>query len=72
MEKYVGTGLAFGMQVGGGTWAWGRLTERDSGGGGLSAIGPRGGHAWRSAMRAASQLSGRGPAGVDVDSVPAL
>ena len=56
-------------------WAWGRLIEWDCGGRELSAIGPHGGHAWRSdvrsAMSAASQLSGRGPAGVDVASVPA-
>ena len=41
----------------------------------LSAINPHDRHTWRSgvrsAMRAASQLSGRGPTGVDVAPVPA-
>ena len=37
----------------------------------LSAINPHDRHSWRSAMHAASQLSGRGPTGVDVALVPA-
>ena len=46
---------------------WKQLTD--------SAINPRDRHTWRSgvrsAMRAASQLSGRGPTDVDVAPVPA-
>ena len=52
---------------------WKQLTERDCREWKLSAINPHDRHSWRSggrsAMRAASQLSGRGPTGVDV--VPA-
>ena len=50
---------------------WKQLTERWK----LSAINPHDRHTWRSgvrsAMRAASQLSGRGPTGVDVAPIPA-
>ena len=49
---------------------WKQLTERDSRKWKLSAINPHDRHTWRSgvrsAMRAASQLSGREPTGVDV------
>ena len=49
---------------------WKQLTERE-----LLAINPHDRHTWRSgvrsAMRAASQLPGRGPTGVDVAPVPA-
>ena len=49
---------------------WKQLTERDCREWKLSAINPHDRHTWRSgvrsAMRAASQLSGRGPTGVDV------
>ena len=52
-----------------------QLTERDCREWKLSAISPHDRHTWRSgvrsAMRAASQLSGRGPTGVDVAPVPA-
>ena len=55
--------------------AWGQLTGRDRGEWGLSAVGPRGGDIWRSgvrsAMRAASQLPGRGPTVVDMAPIPA-
>ena len=54
---------------------WKRLTERDCRECKLSAIDPHDRHAWRSgvrsAMRAASQLPGRGPTDVDVAPVPA-
>ena len=50
---------------------WKQLTERDCREWKLSATAPHDRHAWRSgersAMRAASQLSGRGPTDVDVD-----
>ena len=53
---------------------WKQLTERDCREWKLSAINPHR-HTWRSsvrsAMRAASQLSGRGPTDVDVTPVPA-
>ena len=49
---------------------WKQLTERDCREWKLSAINPHDRHTWRSgvrsAMRAASQLFGRGPTGVDV------
>ena len=52
-----------------------QLTERDCREWKLSAINPHDRHTWRygvrSAMRAASQLSGRGPTGVDVAPIPA-
>ena len=54
---------------------WKQLTERDSREWKLSAINPHDRRTWRSgvrsAMRAASQLSGRGPTDVDVAPVPA-
>ena len=54
---------------------WKQLTERDCREWKLSAINPHDRHTWRSgarsAMRAASQLSGRGPTGVDVAPIPA-
>ena len=54
---------------------WKQLTERDCREGKLSAINPHDRRTWRSgvrpAMRAASQLSGRGPTDVDVAPVPA-
>ena len=54
---------------------WKQLTERDCREWKLSAINPHDRHTWRSgvrsAMHAASQLSGRGPTGVDVAPVPA-
>ena len=56
---------------------WKQLTERDCRERKLSAINPHDRHTctWRSgvrsAMRAASQLSGRGPTGVDVAPIPA-
>ena len=54
---------------------WKQLTERDCREWKLSANNPQDRHTWRSgvrsAMRAASQLSGRGPTGVDVAPVPA-
>ena len=54
---------------------WKQLTGRDCREWKLSAINPHDRHTWRSgvrsAMRAASQLSGRGPTGVDVAPVPA-
>ena len=54
---------------------WKQLTERDCREWKLSAINPHDRYTWRSnvrsAMRAASQLSGRGPTGVDVAPVPA-
>ena len=54
---------------------WKQLTERDCREWKLLAINPHDRHTWRSdarsAMHAASQLSGRGPTGVDVAPVPA-
>ena len=54
---------------------WKQLTERDRREWKLSASSPHDRHTWRSgvrsAMRAASQLSGRGPTDVDVAPVPA-
>ena len=54
---------------------WKQLTERDCREWKLSAIKAHDRHTWRSgvrsAMRAASQLSGRGPTDVDVAPVPA-
>ena len=54
---------------------WKQLTERDCREWKLSAINPHDRHTWRygvrSAMRAASQLSGRGHTDVDVAPVPA-
>ena len=54
---------------------WKQLTERDCRECKLSAINPHDRHTWRSgarsAMLAASQLSGRGPTGVVVAPVPA-
>ena len=54
---------------------WKRLTERDCREWKLSAINPHDRRTWRSgvrsAMHAASQLSGRGPTDVDVAPVPA-
>ena len=54
---------------------WKQLTERDCREWKLSAIDPHDRHTWRSGMRsamlAASQLSGRGPTDVDVAPVPA-
>ena len=54
---------------------WKQLTERDCREWKLSAINTHDRHTWRSGMRstmrAESQLSGRGPTGVDVASVPA-
>ena len=48
-----------------------QLTERDCREWKLLAVDPHDRHTWRSAMRAASQLPGRGPTDVDVASVPA-
>ena len=72
---------AFHIQVEGkrGPWrpkmTWKQLTERDCREWKLSAINPHDRNMWRSgvrsAMRAASQLSGRGPTDVDVAPVPA-
>ena len=54
---------------------WKQLTERDCREWKLSAINPHDRHTWRSGVRsaicAASQLSGRGPTDVDVAPVPA-
>ena len=54
---------------------WKQLTERDCREWKISAINPHDRHTWRSgvrsAMLAASQLSGRGPTGVDVAPVAA-
>ena len=54
---------------------WKQLTERDCREWKLLAINPHDRHTWRSgvrsAMRAASQLSGRGPTDMDVAPVPA-
>ena len=52
---------------------WKQLTERDYRERKLSVIDPPDRHTWRSvrsAMRAASQLPGRGPTDVDVAPVP--
>ena len=53
----------------------GQITERDFREWKLSAIDPHDRHTWRSgvisAVRAASQLPGRGPTDVDVAPVPA-
>ena len=54
---------------------WKQLTERDRREWKLSAINPHDRDTWRSgvrsAMRAASQLAGRGPTVVDMASIPA-
>ena len=50
---------------------WKQLTERDCRERKLSAINPHDRRTWRSAMRAASQLSGRVPTDVNVAPVPA-
>ena len=54
---------------------WKQLTERDCREWKLSSINPHDRHNWRSgvrsAMRAASQFSGRGPTDVNVSLVPA-
>ena len=54
---------------------WKQLTERDCREWKILAINPHDRHTWRSgvrsAMHAASQLSGRGPTDVDVAPVPA-
>ena len=50
---------------------WKQLTERDCREWKLSAINPHDRRTWRSTMRAASQLSGRGPTDVDIARVPA-
>ena len=54
---------------------WKQLTERDCSESKLLAIDPHDRHTWRSglrsAVRAASQLSGRGPTNVDIAPVPA-
>ena len=54
---------------------WKQLTERDCREWKLSAINPHDRRTWRSSVRsamlAASQLSGRGPTDVDVAPVPA-
>ena len=67
---------AFDIQVDGKPkMTWKQLTERDCREWKLSAINPHDRCTWRSgvrsAMRAASQLSGRGPTDVDVAPVPA-
>ena len=71
---------AFDIQVDGKHWpgrpkmTWKQLTERDCREWKFSAINPHDRHTWRSdvryAMRAASQLSGKGPTGMDVAPVP--
>ena len=50
---------------------WKQLTERDCRDWKLSAINLHDRDAWRSAMRAVSQLPGRGPTVVDIALVPA-
>ena len=50
---------------------WKQLTERDRREWKLSAIDPHDRDTWRSAMRAASQLPGRGPTVVDMAPIPA-
>ena len=69
---------AFHIQVEGKRWpkmTWKQLTERDCREWKLSAINPHDRNMWRagvrSAMRAANQLSGRGPTDVDVAPLPA-
>ena len=72
---------AFDIQVDGKRWpgrpkmTWKQLTEMDCRDRRLLAIDPHDRHTWRSgvrsAMRAASQLPGRGPTEVDVARVPA-
>ena len=61
--------------LGGPKMTWKQLTERDCREWKLSAINPHDRRTWRSsvrsAMRAASQLYGRGPTDVDVAPVPA-
>ena len=56
--------------------SWKQLTERDCREWKLSVISPHDRHTWRSgvrsAMHAASQLPGRGPADVDVAPVPQI
>ena len=49
---------------------WKQLTERDCREWKLLTINPHNRHTWKSAMHAASQLSGRGPTDVDVAPVP--
>ena len=65
---------AFDIQVNG-KMTWKQLTERDRKECKLSAINPRDRDTWRSgvrsAMRAASQLPGRGPTVVDMAPIPA-
>ena len=67
--------IAFHIQAEG-KMTWKQLTERDCREWKLSAINPHDRHTWRSgvrsAMRAASKLSGRGPTDVDVAPVPAI
>ena len=62
---------AFDIQVNGKRGPWKQLTERDRREWKLSAIDPHDRDTWRSgvrsAMRAASQLPGRGPTVVDMD-----
>ena len=57
------------------TMTWKQLTERDCREWKLSAVDPHDRDTWRSgvrsAMRAASQLPGRGPTVVDIAPVPA-
>ena len=66
---------AFDIQVDGKRGPGRQLTERDCREWKLSTINPHDRRTWRSgvrsAMRAASQLSGRGPTDVDVAPVPA-
>ena len=54
---------------------WKQLTKRDCREWNLLAINPHDRHTWRSGVRSAmcatSQLSGRGPTGVDIAPVPA-
>ena len=74
-------GAAFDLQVDGKRgpgrpkMTWKQLTERDCREWKLPDIDPHDGHTWRSgvrsAIRAASQLRGRGPTDVDVALVPA-
>ena len=82
VERYSGAvKTAFDIQVDGKRepgrpkMTWKQLTERDCREWKLSTINPHERHFWRSgvrsAMRAASQLSGRGPTGVDVAPVTA-
>ena len=81
MERSSGAVKAFDIQVDGKsgsgrpTMTWKQLTERDCREWKLSAINPHDRHTRRSgvrsAVRAARQLSGRGPTDVDVAAVPA-